>query len=329
MKQTFRHRLILKFFENDVSKEIQRRFHQWFMAEGSYDEKRKAMSDIWENHTADEDDQLKLDLSRLYKRIDQHEKRRVILSYQRLLRVAAFLLLPLLGGLFTYYLKQDKLIIRDPELVECFVPYGERRHIVLSDGSEVWVNAGSLLVYSREFQGDTRTLLLNGEAYFNVAKNPDKPFIVKTESMDVEAIGTSFNVQSYPDAGNCVTTLETGKVKIHTKEKELEPYILLPDEQLIYSRASRSVSKKKVDANKHTTWKLGYLVFQGNTFDDIMKAIERNYGVTVHYNSDKFSGRFFTMRFSPDEELEQVFEVIKNIADLTYTIKGNIIYITN
>lgn len=329
MENKFRHRLIVRFFENDVSKEVQRRFHQWFMTEGSYDEKREAMSDIWENHTADGDDQLRSDLSRLCKRIDRYEKRRFVLPYQRLLRVAAFLLLPLLGGLFTYYLKQDKVIVKEPELVECFVPYGERKHIVLSDGSEVWVNAGSLLVYSREFSGDTRTLFLNGEAYFSVAKNPEKPFIVKTESMDVEAIGTSFNVQSYPDAGNCVTTLETGKVKIHTKNKEREAYILLPDEQLVYSRANRDVSKKKVDATKHSNWKLGYLVFQGNTFEDIMKAIERNYGVTVHYNSDKFYGRYFTMRFSPDEELGQVFEVIKNIVGLTYTIKGNIVYITN
>lgn len=329
MENKLIHRLILKFFENDVPKETQRKFHQWFVSEDSFDEKRKAMSDIWENHTAEEDDQSQADLSRLYRRIDRYEKKRFVLTYRWAIRVAACLLLPLLGGLFTYYLKQDKAVIKEPELIECFVPYGERRHIFLSDGSEVWVNAGSLLVYSKEFEGNTRTLFLNGEAYFNVAKDPEKPFIVKTETMDVEAVGTSFNVQSYPEASNCVTTLETGKVRIYTKTDEPEPYILLPDEQLVYNRVAQRIIRRKVDANKNTNWKLGYLVFQNNTFDDIMRAVERNYGVTVNYNSDKFHGRAFTIRFTPEEGLEQVFEVIKNIAGIKYTIEGKTINITN
>lgn len=322
------HRLILEYFTNEVSGETRKKFHRWFTQDEFNEEKAGAMADIWENHTAHEDNQQQAELANIHKRIDRYEKGRVLLLYKRILQVTAILLLPLLGGVCTYYLKPDKVVIRELELVECFVPYGEQKHILLADGSEVWVNAGSILIYAKKFEGDTRTLYLNGEANFNVAKNPSKPFIVRTEYMDVEALGTSFNIQSYADAENYTTTLETGKVKINTKDENTGSFILQPDEQVVYNRINRTATKKKVEAIKNTRWKLGYLTFQSNTFDDIMKAIERKYGVTVTYDTNRFRGKTFTIRFSPDESLDQILEILKDIGDFNYKMKGNVISIT-
>lgn len=320
-------RLITKFFENDLPNDIQLRFRRWFLLHGSEDEKREVLYDIWENHTRDVDANTPKDLDRLRQRIDRFENRRTLSLYKRIARIAAILLLPLLSAVATYYIKQDVIQISEPEMVECFVPYGERKYVLLSDGSEVWVNAGSLLVYAKEFTGNTRSIYLNGEANFKVAKDPDKPFIVKTEYMDIEALGTVFNVQSYPDTKNSIATLEHGKIKICTKQSDMLSFILYPDEQVIYNRTTKKLIKQKVDATKNNQWKMGYLVFQGNTFDEIMKSIERKFGVTVSYNNDKFVGRTFTIRFSPDEDLRQVFDIMKVIGNFKYQIKDNVIYI--
>lgn len=327
MSHKYLSRLIEEFFSSNVSEEVQLKFHRWFIEKELSDEKEKAMYDVWENYTNEKEDQTEKELKKVRSRIDSFEKRHVISPYKRLLRIAAIILLPLVGAVSTYYLMQDTVRTMEPEWMECFVPYGEQRYIHLSDGSEVWVNAGSLLIYAKEFTGDTRTLFLNGEANFNVAKNPDKPFIVKTEYMDIEALGTVFNVQSYPEAEYSTATLEHGKVRINTKYENDSSLVLLPNEQIVYNRKTNTLVKKYVDALKNRQWALGYLVFQSNTFNEIAKTIERRFGVTVKYETAKFSGRTFTIKFSPDENLNQIFDVLKALGGFTYKVDGNVIEI--
>jgi ferric-dicitrate binding protein FerR (iron transport regulator) len=320
--------VIISFFENKVSKEVQQKFHNWFMESGSYSEKRDVMQDIWDNYTAKTDEQTEEELKKIQKRINEYGNAGKVPFYRRLPKVAVILLFPVLGALLGYYLKQDAVIVREPEFVEYFVPRGERKHIILSDGSEVWVNSGSVLISEKEFSGTSRTLYLNGEANFSVAFNPDKPFIVKTEYMDIMAVGTIFNVQSYSDAEKTIATLESGKVQISTKHTGIQSVVILsPNEQLIYDRTADEFITKKVVAAKNTRWIQGFMVFQSSTFDEITKVIERKFQVSVQYDPNKFKGRIFTVRFSPDEGINQVFDILKDIGGFTYKIKENVVYI--
>ncbi|MDR2118399.1 MAG: DUF4974 domain-containing protein [Tannerellaceae bacterium] len=320
--------MIKNFFENSVSEEIQYKFHKWFMDNELQSEKREVMQDIWENCTAEHDAQTQSELKKIRKRIRTYENRRRLPHRTAWLKVAAVLLLPILSATLTYHLKHDTVIVREPELVEYFVPLGEQKHIILSDGSEVWANSGSLLISEKEFSGPSRTLFLNGEANFSVAPNPDKPFIVKTEYMDITALGTVFNVQSYPDAGKTVTTLESGKVKINTKRTKMQSTVILsPNEQLIYDRTTEELITKKVISEKNTRWIQGFLVFQSATFDEIIKVIERKFRIKVQYDPGKYKGRIFTVRFSPDEDVHQVFNILKDIGGFRYRIKDSTVYI--
>ena len=146
--------------------------------------------------------------------------------------------------------------------------------------------------------------------------------------MEIEALGTVFNVEAYSDSELTIATLEEGKVRVDTDLAKGEPIILHPDEQVVYNSQLKTVSKTVVDAGRVLQWKHGYLTFQGASFDYIVKTIERKYDVTINYETRKFAGRSFTMKFRPDEGLIQVLDILKEMVNgLNYRMKGNIIYI--
>jgi ferric-dicitrate binding protein FerR (iron transport regulator) len=327
MGNTYIHALISKFFENDLPEEIRHKFHRWFAESGSTYEKTDAMLRIWENCPTEQTEETEKELTKIHKQIAACEKRQTVSLFKRISRIAAILLLPLVSATLTYYFAKDKTIIQEVELTEYFVPYGERKQLFLSDGSEVWLNSGSLLVCAKTFEGNTRTLYLNGEANFNVARDPDRPFIVKTKSMEVEALGTVFNVLSYPEDEKSITTLESGKVRIMTRHESAQSVVLSPNEQLIYNKTTKQFRKEKVNAEKYARWKEGFLTFQGATFEEIIKTVERKFGVTVNYEVNRFTGRTFTVRFLPEEEIDDVLNILKDIVRFSYRKKENIIYI--
>ncbi|MDR0430962.1 MAG: FecR family protein [Tannerellaceae bacterium] len=319
--------LIRKFFENDLPKEICDKFHFWFVESEFRYEKTNAMLHLWNDCPEGQTEETKEELKKNRKRITAHENKRTISLFKHISQIAAILLLSLLSTAIMYYNLKDKTIIKEIELTECFVPYGECKYLLLPDSSEVWLNSGSLLIYAKTFEGETRTLFLNGEANFNVAKNPEKPFIVKTESMEIEALGTTFNILSYPEDETSITTLESGKVKILTRHESIQAVILSPNEQLIYNKTNKSFEKKKVNAEKYARWKDGFLTFQGASFDEIVKTTERKFEVTINYEVNRFSGRTFTVRFLPEEGIDDMLTILKDIVGFKYRKKGNIIYI--
>lgn len=327
MKNKYPHKLILTFFGNNLPEELQYKFQKWFIESNSRQEKEEAMLDIWENITASSDISTEAELKKIKKRIATHgtDKRRSL--YTRIGWVAAIILLPILSALVTHSFKKESVLVIEPELVEHFVPYTEREKVVLPDSSEVWLNAGSLLVYAKNFEGENRTVFLDGEANFTVTKNTEKPFIVKTVEMDIEVLGTVFNVESYADREYCITTLERGKVKINAKRTDAESIFLSPNEQLIYNKASKTFEKKKVLAERSGRWKDGYMIFQGTSFDYMMETIQRRFGIKINYRQDKFAGRTFTIRFTPEEDINQVFSILKDVCGFKYTRKDSIIYI--
>lgn len=323
------HTLISKFFGNDLPEAVRYAFGKWFVGGTHQQEKEEAMLELWEQVPAEADGRTIQELNKLHDRIQTNSRPTVRQSiYRRMVRVAAILLLPLIGAASAYLIMQHEPNVLEPAWTECFVPNGERKLITLSDGSEVWLNSGSLLVYSAKFEGSQRSVYLNGEASFRVAKDPEKPFIVKTGHMEVEALGTVFNVEAYSDSELTIATLEEGKVRVDTDMEKGEPIILRPDEQVVYNNQLKTISKVIVDAGKVLQWKHGYLTFQGASFDYIVKTIERRFDVTINYETGKFAGRSFTMKFRPDEGLNQVLDILKEMVNgLNYRIKDNIIYI--
>jgi len=200
-------------------------------------------------------------------------------------------------------------------------PRGGTYQIVLSDGSKVWLNAASDLEFPSSFQStETRTVKLIGEAYFEVTKNKNKPFIVETNKQQVKVLGTHFNINSYPDQTNTKTTLLEGAVQIaaYTSKKNLQEVILSPNQQSIFTGNTLQVQSANV--KEAIAWKNGYFIFNGEKLENIMQQISRWYDVKVIFEDDVKNVSFIGM-ISNTKNLSAVLQAIAETGNVHFRIE--------
>lgn len=225
--------------------------------------------------------------------------------FNKWLRVAAIFFMPLLaaGGVYIYMSKNDAST--SPLIVS--VERGQKANITLPDGSKVWLNSQSKLIYSADFNVSQRELLLDGEAYFEVAHNPSKPFVVKSKDMSVEALGTAFSVKAYDEDNSVTSILMHGKVRVTTPAGE---NILLPNERIQYDKANKKVIKTKVvNASDFAGWMNQELRFDDESLLEIANSIQRMYNVNIVFADEKSKSYHFTGTV-PNDNLESVLNMI-------------------
>ncbi|GHT60192.1 hypothetical protein AGMMS50239_08650 [Bacteroidia bacterium] len=193
---------------------------------------------------------------------------------------------------------------------ELYVPAGQRARLTLPDGSTVWLNAGSTLLYPSAF-GKERNVCLKGEGFFDVAKNPDKPFIVSTDSIDIVALGTQFNVYSYAKAGYVNTTLIEGSVKVFRPGEKTGGTLLQPNQQAIYKNGKFSV-KTSADTDK-LMWKEGIYTFREENLDTIIKDLELYYDVKIIVRNPKILQYRYTGKFRQRDGVMEILRIIQKI----------------
>lgn len=191
--------------------------------------------------------------------------------------------------------------------------------LLLSDGTEVWLNATSRLRFPFNFSGDKREVYLDGEAYFQVSKNDAKPFVVHTEQTDIQVLGTSFNVNAYSD-GLTRTSLVTGAVITKADGKEIQ---LKPGQEAIYSN-DKGYKITDFDDSEVLAWMKGVYVFHNTPLSEIASVIERWYGVEVVFDNKELAGKKFTGGLEKLERLDYFLETMELIGDIhhTYDAKG-------
>lgn len=212
---------------------------------------------------------------------------------------------------------------------------GEKNTITLPDGTVVTMNGNSFLSYSeRDWNGDTRPLQFSGEGYFKVKSNPAKPFIVNTSAIAIKVLGTTFNVKSYDEDPAIETTLVEGKVQLerHVEHKsEPETFELSPDQKATYRKDSGKIVMQEIHAAKEVAWVNGSLVFEDEPFSEIVKDLERWYGVNITVE-DRSSLNCRFNAIVENESLEQVMQLFTVIGNVEYrfiddhslVIKGSI-----
>lgn len=204
------------------------------------------------------------------------------------------------------------------------VPYGKRSFIELSDGTKMWINAHSRVVYPEIFTEDKREIYVDGEVYLEVAHETERPFIVKTKQMDVNVMGTTFNVSARNKESQATVVLVEGKVKIKTLEKET---LLYPNEYLICS--NHKIKVKEVDVNNYISWKSGKYIFDSETFDVVLERLSLYYGIEINYDDSikemKCSG---TLNLS--ENLDSLLQGLGQTVPITFSEnkENSIIYVT-
>ena len=241
------------------------------------------------------------------------------------LKVAAIVAVAFIGA--RYLLPSDTTI--EPIAMQTIhVPAGQRAELTLTDGTKVWLNAKTTFIFPNHFSANSRNVTLDGEGYFDVTSNKKQPFIVKTNHLSVKALGTTFNVQSYPSSDFTIATLEEGSVKVDIEKKFSPASILKPNEQLAYSHKTHQISINTVDAAKLSTWKEGYLLFRGAKFEEVVATLERKYNVQINYDAEKFNKQSYYVRFNPNETLEDALSVLSQITGkFKFSVHKSIVYI--
>lgn len=221
------------------------------------------------------------------------------------------------------YIRQKGEASGEVLLDKLVVPRGGEYSIVLSDGTKVFLNSMSKLVYPVRFSDDERKVILEGEGYFEVQKDEKHPFIVQVNGMQVQVLGTSFNVKAYQDEQNIYTTLVEGCVSILTGDSTVsQEHTLAPDQQAVFDKGNATVSVQNVDADQYMQWTKGRYVFADQSLDEIMKTLSRWYDFSFHYNDESLKEMRFEGGLNKYESIEPVLDIITRTGKVKVSVKG-------
>lgn len=227
-------------------------------------------------------------------------------------------------GLVKYDIKETESVEVEYNTIE--VPRGGIYSLVLSDGTKVFLNSDSKLKYPVTFNGEKRKVELSGEAFFEVASDSLHPFIVHTQDMETRVLGTSFDIQAYPDEPTTKTTLLTGRVLVSVNNSPLTE-ILVPGLQASWSTGTDEIIVKKVNVATQALWRDGVIMLDDAELDDVMRMLARWYDVTYEFKGDRSVKHTFTGKINRNEDLESVLNTLTLLGGPKFEIRGTVVYI--
>lgn len=205
------------------------------------------------------------------------------------------------------------------------VPYGKRSEIVLSDGTKVWINSGSKLIFPAIFLKGNREVYLEGEAIFEVSHNKNQPFIVKSKDQDIEVLGTVFNVSNYADDDAVFTVLQSGSINLHYKNNNLlssqGELKIAPNTLATYHKTAKEMNTKTVDIESYFSWRDGVFIFKNDALKTIMKKLSRYYNVEISINDESLADHSFSGHLDVSQDLEHVMQIIKEAESSQFDYK--------
>lgn len=225
------------------------------------------------------------------------------------------------NGVLVYHFNKSiasKNITASSEINTITTPRGGQYQIVLEDGTRVWLNAASYIKFPQAFTDKNRQVELSGEAYFEVAKNKAKPFIVKTNGTDIHVFGTHFNVNAYADNSSIATTLLEGSVSMTYAGATV---MLKPGQQGVTSRAGEPIKASFVDTEEVMAWKNGLFIFHDQSIANIMKQVCRWYDVDVEYK-DGVQNKEFGGTISKYKNITELLNNIQLTQTIHYKLEG-------
>ena len=207
------------------------------------------------------------------------------------------------------------------------VSYGKKSMVLLSDGTKVWLNAESQLVYPAVFLKDTREVALIGEAFFDVVKNPQKPFVVKAADVSVQVLGTRFDISAYPEDKVIQTVLEEGKINLKYSGGGIfkRDYVveMVPNQMVEFDKISRAANSSTVDVSKFVSWKDGMLEFEKVNLYKALKQVERFYNIKILLEDQSIGSYKLSGKLDLKDEPEEVLNVIKLTVPIDWQRKSN------
>jgi ferric-dicitrate binding protein FerR (iron transport regulator) len=312
-------KLLDKFYENKATVHEKRQLAEILndsdLWEDDFDE-------IWNNsfgHIPESSDE------RVYKAIKKavHPKKKMVKRI--LMRGATYAAIVGAGVVSLFFWNENRLLTKYADMI-VEIGQGQKSDILLPDGTKVHLNADSQLRYGSHFNGKQRQVELIGEAYFEVAKDTQSPFIVNAGDIQVHALGTAFNIQAYPDEENIFTYLSEGAVTVSSTRQTLN---LTPGDVAVYSLTDRRITKNKTEDNRlFTAWMNDEMVFDDEPVLNIIRALERNYNVKFEIKSDKLKDITFTGTLKNASLLSTLY-ALQFTSSITYKKKDDVIELSS
>lgn len=344
MKSEKIHTLIGDFLRGDLPGEIQRLFRRWMVEPTDREAKDQALLDAWNElleqpSTGD----YRAKLAEANRRIDALERsaaqkrpaaqerpaalerpaaRRVRLGIWR--RVAAVAALVVLVAGVEYVVLENRFG-RHTDSICLVTARNSKGEFELPDGSRVWLNGNSRLTYPESFDAEHRSVRLDGEAFFRVKHDPQHPFRVDMETMQVEVLGTEFDTRHHSGDRYAETILQSGRVRVRIPGLS-DPLLLKPDERLLFDRQTGRVRVSEVAATDYSSWTSNRLVFNNKSLSSILVNLERWYNVRFSYDTaiDLSAKLSFQIEY---ESLEETLRLIERIAPVRYELHGRKVYL--
>ncbi|MET1055204.1 MAG: FecR domain-containing protein [Pedobacter sp.] len=297
------------------------------------------------------DEEVQLQLNRIWKQINAATNRpspvlknRKSLDYKRWIAAAAVLLCVFTAGVVLYQNRYADRQGVSGAYKTWKVPFGKTLRIQLPDGSTVKMNAGTILSYPVHFAAGSREVMLQGEAYFEVTKNPHRPFLVHAGNLTVKVLGTAFNVKAYQDDANVETTLIHGKVQVVMDGEPDKQITLVPNEKLTVSKRFSNIKtahlpgevKYKLqtiagsiaaDDIYEIAWLSRKVAFNNESFGEVAKVIERKYKVKLVFQQEQLKSELITGVFET-EDLKRALHLLQMITEFEYELKGDTIILS-
>lgn len=325
--------LHIKYLNNQCTESELQEFLEWLETDALNEEGKRWGSEAWNSFTETDnihDNNFIAIFDKIQARIDANNDNsgklpRLSTLVRWVTKAAAILLIPVLTILF-YTLSERKngsaqYVNFATDSLEVIVPVGSKTVVQLSDGSEVQLNYGSKIKYPHFFSNNLREVTLTGEAYFKVAHNPEKPFIVKTKNLNIKAVGTEFNVLAYPGSDIIETTLVSGKVILEQVKKggEIKRIgAMNPGSHVNVDLQSGLISTTKGPIEKYISWTEGKLMFDDTPILNVTEKLGMKFNVDFEVK-DNIKGYKYTVTFANDP-LYQILDLMTVATPISYKI---------
>lgn len=313
--------LIIGYLQRTLSPQEKDAFFQWLAADEENKRLFLEVKEIYDDLKPDMPADMERSWIKLQAKLRQRQPRATlgrVLSY-----AAVGLIAVLLTSLGFYAAGQWG----EAEVNRCVVSnHSDVDVLELPDGSRISIGAQTRVSYPADYGKTNRTVYLEGEAFFEVAHQREKPFIVKIKGQDIEALGTKFDVMAYPQDSVYTTTLLEGSVRLTTQNIP-EQTVLKPDQQLIYTPSLHSVTVADVNARDVVAWVNGYYPFSDSTLDFILGRLSRIYNVRFDLQGPALKKTLFSGTFYKGQSLKDIMEVINMSVPIRYVIKNGTVVI--
>ncbi len=315
--------LIFKYLKGDLNLEEQHELSKWIQADTKNQDVLKKLEIYWNEYNSNLNEEelvvRRMILSKMGGDISKPEKNKASVT-RYLMRVAAILVLSLtIGFVLSRYLKKEEL---PPEItwVEKVSKPGQKITTILPDGTRVKLNTDSKIIAPTSFTGYSRKVILKGEAFFEVTRNEDKPFIIETESMEIMVLGTSFIVSAYDEVVNSVS-VKSGKVEV--KGSNADNAIQLTQYEATVYQSEQEMKKTEITNPEYVFgWIDQKLLFDNHSIDEVLKKISKWYGVRIDLKKNLGQQKKYTASFE-NPTLTQVMDILAFVYDFDYEINEN------